>query len=135
MEGTCENDRKIKILHGPEIVKEGTPGGDTTTNLHIFSSRFFWVPTENLEKVNCEASGPKTRQMPCQEAAPAFQKFTKLMNFSRNWTHIRRIGLRIKPFESQVCYQSNGNPPDPQNCHKKFKIDQNPTDPTGPTVH
>ena len=46
------------------------------------------------------------------------------MKIIRNWTHIRRIGLRIKPFESQGCYQSNGNPPDPQNGHRKFKIDQ-----------
>ena len=46
------------------------------------------------------------------------------MKISRNWTHIRRIGLRINPFESQGCYQYNLNPPDPQNCHGKFKIDQ-----------
>ena len=46
------------------------------------------------------------------------------MKIGRNWTHIRRIGLRIKDFESQRCYQSNGAPPDPQNCHIKFKIGQ-----------
>ena len=46
------------------------------------------------------------------------------MKIGRNWTHIRRIGLRIKPFESQMCYESNGTPPEPQNCHIKFKIDE-----------
>ena len=61
MEGACKSDRQIKILNGRETVKEGTPRGDTTTNLRNFSSRFFLVPTENLEKVNCEAPGPKTR--------------------------------------------------------------------------
>ena len=61
MEGACGNDRKIKILNGPETVKEGTPRGDTTTNLRNFSSRFFLVPTEIVENVNCEAPGPKTR--------------------------------------------------------------------------
>ena len=61
MEGACKNDRKLKILNGPETVKEGTPRGDTTTNLHNFSLRIFLVPTENLENVNCEAPGPKTR--------------------------------------------------------------------------
>ena len=54
------------------------------------------------------------------------------MKISRNWTHIRRIGLRIKPFESQGCYQSNGNPPDPQNCHRKFKIWQKSNGPHRP---
>ena len=33
MEGAYKNDRKIKISNGPETVKEGTPRGDTTTNL------------------------------------------------------------------------------------------------------
>ena len=61
MEGACKNDRKIKILNGPETVEEGTPRSDTTTNLRNFSSRFFLVLTENLENVNCEALGPKTR--------------------------------------------------------------------------
>ena len=61
MEGACKNDRKIKILNRAETVKEGTPRGDTTTNLRKFSSRFFLIPTENLENVNCEAPGPKTR--------------------------------------------------------------------------
>ena len=61
MEGACKHDRKITILNGPETVKEGTPRGDTTTNLRNFSSRFFLVPTENLENVNCEGPGPKTQ--------------------------------------------------------------------------
>ena len=55
-----KNGRKIKILNGHEKAKEGTPRGDTTTNLHNFSSRIFSVPTENPENANSEASGPKT---------------------------------------------------------------------------
>ena len=51
-----------------------------------------------------------------------FSKKSKIMNIDLNWTHIRLFGLRIEPFESQRCYQSNWTPPDPQNCHKKFKI-------------
>ena len=59
MEGACKMIEKVS--NGPETVKEGTPRGETITNLHNFSSRFFLVPTENLENVNCEAPGPKTR--------------------------------------------------------------------------
>ena len=61
-----------------------------------------------------------------------FSENLKNHEIGRNWTHIRRIGLRIKPFESQGCYQSNGNPPDPQNCHRKFKIDQKSNGPNRP---
>ena len=61
MEGACKNYRKMKILNGPETVKEGTPGGDTTTNLHNFLSRIFLIPTENNEIALLEAPGPKTR--------------------------------------------------------------------------
>ena len=50
MEGACKNDRKIKILNGPETVKEGTPRGDTTTNLRNFSPRIFLVSTEDFKK-------------------------------------------------------------------------------------
>ena len=35
-------------------------------------------------------------------------------------------------FPLDWCYQSNGNPPDPQNCHRKFKIDQNANGPHRP---
>ena len=52
---------KIKILNGPETVKEGTPRGSTTTNLRNFSSRFFLVLTEKVENAKLEALGPKTR--------------------------------------------------------------------------
>ena len=135
MEGACKNDRKIKILNGPETVKEGTPRGDTTTNLRNFSPRIFLVPTENIENVVLEAPGPKTLQIPCQEAMTTFPKIAKIMNNDRNRTHIRRIGLRIKHFESPRCYESNGTTADPPNCHIKFKIGQNPVDPTDPTVH
>ena len=61
MEGAFKNDRKVKNLNGHEMGKEGTSRGDTTTNLRNFSSRFFLVPTENLENANLEAPGPKTR--------------------------------------------------------------------------
>ena len=57
----CNTYRIFKILNGHETVKEGTPRGDTTTNLHNFSSRIFLVLTENLEYENWEAPGPKTR--------------------------------------------------------------------------
>ena len=60
MEGACKNDRKIKILNGPETVKEGTPRGDTTTNLRNFSSRVFLIPTENSANAKSEAPAPKT---------------------------------------------------------------------------
>ena len=119
MEGACKNDRKIKILNGPETVKEGTSRGDTTTNLRNFSSGIFLVPTENLGNENLEGPGPKTRQIPCQEATTTFLKMTKFMKFDPNQTHIRLFGLRIKPSESQSGYQSNGTPPDPQNCYIK----------------
>ena len=61
-----------------------------------------------------------------------FLKITKNMKIDPNWTHIRRIGLRIKDFESQSRYQSNGTPPDPQNSHIKFKIAQKSTWPNRP---
>ena len=61
MEGAFKNDRKSEILNWHEKVKEGTSRGDTTTNLHNFSSRIFLVPTEKLQNVNLEAPGPKTR--------------------------------------------------------------------------
>ena len=48
--GTFKNDRNSEILNGHEKVKEGTSRGDTTTNLRNFSSRFFLVRTEKLEK-------------------------------------------------------------------------------------
>ena len=53
-----------------------------------------------------------------------FLKISKIINIGRIWTHIRRIGLRIKDFESQRCYQANGTTGNPQNSHIKFKIDQ-----------
>ena len=61
-----------------------------------------------------------------------FLKITKNMKIDPNWTHIRRIGLRIKDFESQSRYQSNGTPPDPQNSHIKFKIGQKSNGPNRP---
>ena len=61
-----------------------------------------------------------------------FLKITKNMQIDPNWTHIRRIGLRIKDFESQSRYQSNGTTGDPQNCHIKFKIDQKNPRPNRP---
>ena len=51
MKGACKNDRTMKILKGHETVKEGTPRADTTMNLRNFSSRFFLVRTEKLEKL------------------------------------------------------------------------------------
>ena len=87
MDGACKNDRKIKILNRPETVKEGTPQGDTTTNLRNFSSRFFLVQAENLETVNLEAPGPKTRQIPNQKAMGTFLEITKNMKIGRKWTH------------------------------------------------
>ena len=68
--------------------------------------------------------GPKTRQIPCQKAKTTFLKKSEIMKIDRNWTHIRRIGLRIKPFETRRCYESDGTPLEPQNCHPKFKIGQ-----------
>ena len=100
MERACKNDRKIKILNGPETVKEGTSRGDTTTNLHNFLSRFFLILTPTPKNVNLEAPGPKTRQIPSQEAMGLFPKITKIMKNDPNWTHIRRIGLIVKDFES-----------------------------------
>ena len=49
------------------------------------------------------------------EAMTTFLKIMKIMKIDWKWTHIRLLGLRIKDFESQRCYQSNGTPPDPQN--------------------
>ena len=46
------------------------------------------------------------------------------MKFGRNWTHTQPIGLRIKEFESQRYHQANGTTGDPQNCHIKFKIEE-----------
>ena len=60
MEGAFKHDRKLKILNGHDKGEEGTSRGDTTTNLHNFSSRIFLVPTEILGNVNLEAPGPKT---------------------------------------------------------------------------
>ena len=84
MRGAFKNDRKMNILNGHETVKEGTSRGDTTTNLRNFSSRIFLVPTENLENVNLEPSGPKTRKIPCQEAMTTFWKMSKIMEIVRN---------------------------------------------------
>ena len=53
-----------------------------------------------------------------------FLKLSKFVKIDRNWSHIRRIGLRIKHFESQRCCEFNGTTGDPQNCHIKFKIKQ-----------
>ena len=100
--------------------KDGTSRGDTTTNLRNFSSRIFLVPTENLENANSEAPGP----IPCRDAMTTFLTITNFMKIDRNWTHIRRIGLRIKRFESPSCYQANGTTGDPENCYIKFKIGQ-----------
>ena len=114
----------MEILNGHEKIKEGTSRGDTTTNLHNFSSRNFSVPDRTRRQFEFWATGPKTRQIPSQEAMTTFLEMSKIMNIDRNWPHIRLFGLRIKRFESQRCYQSTGTPPDPPNCHIKFKIDQ-----------
>ena len=68
--------------------------------------------------------GPKHGKYHVSKPWQRFSRITNLMKVGRNSTHIRLLGLRIKRFESQRCYQSNGTPPDPQNCHIKFKIDQ-----------
>ena len=105
-----------------EKVQYSTPQVDTNTNLHNFTSRICWVPTEIIENANMEAPEPTTRQIPRQEAMPTFLKIQSLMNINRNWTHMRFLGLRIKHFESQRCYQANGTTGDPQNSKIKFKI-------------
>ena len=56
----------------------------------------------------------------------------KIMKIDRNWTHIGLYGLRIKRFESPRCYDSNGTPPDSQNCRIKFKIQQKSNGPHRP---
>ena len=62
----------------------------------------------------------------------AFLEMSNIRNIDRNWTHIGLYGLRIKRFESTRCYQSNGTPPDPQNSHIKFKIEQKSNGPHRP---
>ena len=57
--GTFKNDQNSRILKWHEKVKEGTSRGDTTTNLHNFSSRIFSVPTEKLEKPDLGRPGRK----------------------------------------------------------------------------
>ena len=59
MRGAFKNDQNSEILNGHEKDKEGTSRGDTTTNLHNFSSRFFLVRTGNLENANLEAPARK----------------------------------------------------------------------------
>ena len=56
-------------------------------------------------------------------------KSSKSMKKHRIWTRIRLSGLIIKPFETERCNESNGTPPEPQNCHIKFKIEQNSNEP------
>ena len=68
-------------------------------------------------------TGPRTRQILSQEAMTTFLENVKVMIIGRNWPHIGLYRLRIKRFESQRCYQSNGTSPDPQNYNIKFKIE------------
>ena len=68
-------------------------------------------------------TGPKTRQIPPQEALTTFAKNQIMMNIDLTWTHIRLLGLRIKHVEPPRCYESNGTPPDPPKL--PYKI-QNP---------
>ena len=90
-----------------------------------FRRASFWFRPKTLNMWIWKDSARKhNNYLPCQQAMTTFLKKSKIMNIGRNCTHMRRIGLRIKPFESARCYQSNGTPPDPQNCHRKFKIDQ-----------
>ena len=67
--GAFKNNRKLKILNGYETVKEGTSQGDTTTNLHNFSSTIFLVPTKTLGNCflrdpgrNTVNTGPESRR-------------------------------------------------------------------------
>ena len=60
-EGALKSYRNMQILNDNDKVKEGTSRGHTTTNLYNFSPSIFLVPTQNLEHVNSEAPGPKTR--------------------------------------------------------------------------
>ena len=66
MKGTME------ILDWHEKVKEGTSQGDTTTNLHNFSSRIFSVPTEKLENRFLGASGRKHCKYRARESSQLF---------------------------------------------------------------
>ena len=59
-EGLSEMTDKMKILNGYELVNEGTSQGDTTTNLHNFSSPIFLVPTKTLG--NCFLRDPGRKQ-------------------------------------------------------------------------
>ena len=54
-----KNDRNLEILNGQGKDKEGSSRGDTTTNLHNFSSRIFLVPVVKLENPVLGAPGRK----------------------------------------------------------------------------
>ena len=69
-----KTDPKLKILNGHEKAKEGSSRGDTTTNLHNFSSRFFLVSSENLENANLEAPRPENTTNTVSGSRPDFSE-------------------------------------------------------------
>ena len=78
---------------------------------------------ENSRKADFGTVGPR-KMNSGQEAMTTFLKKPNIINIDRNWTNIRLCGLRIKPFQTSRCHESNRSPPDPPNCHTSFKIDQ-----------
>ena len=75
-----------------------------------------WVDFRKLDKLACpDFAAPG---MPQKDRDRIWNGRHNIMNhiiiMNRSWIHIRRIGLRIKHFESTRCYQSNGTPPVPR---------------------
>ena len=91
----------------------------------------FWYRPENS---NMRFSDDKS-QNTINNGSGSHDNFLKSREFhknDRNWTHIRRIGLRIKRFESPRCYQSNRTPPVPpkQPCTMQNRLKIHWTQPT-----
>ena len=135
MEGACKNYRKMKILNGPETVKEGTSRGDTTTNLRNFSSRFFLVPTENLENVIVKHPGQKHDKY-CVRKPPQLFRKSQI-----SWTSVEtgplcdESGWESSILNLEGATNPTGTLPTPQTAIENSKSTKNPIDFTDPTVH
>ena len=89
-----------------------------------FRRASFWTRPETSKLRIWKHPGRKHNKYRVRKPRHFFLTVSKIMKIGRHWTHIRLLGLRIKDFESQRCYEANGTTGKPQNCHIKFKIGQ-----------
>ena len=103
----------------------------------IFRRASFWSRSKSSKIMFWELQAENTVNIGPGSRGNFFENVQNHEHLSKRdpYDDIRLLGLRIKDFESQSCYEPNGTTGDPQNSDIDKKSAKKSIDPTDPTVH